>query len=618
MAWDQPQQDRQGTEGTPPPPAHPPATPPSSAPAPDQPPAPQPYRSQPYGSQPDGSRPYASPQSPPPPESPAAPPQYGTPPGFSAPPGSAPPPSTPLGPFVTPSGAVLAPPAPPPGPANPLRAIAVAVLNLSGLGIGYALVRRWLAMVVCWIATALLLLAALPADPDGVSTGTLSLYLAFLALAAAHGAFRGLRSPLSWPPQAPLALVLGIVLLAVPASGAVLYGNARDEAIEQALEDRLDTADRLVQAAKNEPFSTSESRYRKALATYHDLDAHHADSRAGHRVPDSLKTYYTTVATPYAQKKYCDAVAPLKYLRTVPDSIDKQRLGSLTTWPDDRLATSLYECGLDDLGYDKQSDTEGGNLAELLTTFPKSPQAAKVEPAVSAAIDSVAKDLKGDEPCAANDRLRTLSSQASQLPGDKAGVADALSKDADRADQKVQSGTYACGVDQYRDGDFDSALSTMNDFMDQYKHDKNRASAKRIAIAAEIAQDVPAAGKHLPRAGSGGSIAVTVSNDSPDEIEILYTGPVTGSFTLGACGSCSTYGSESLAALSACKDSGTHYPSKTIYLPVGTTYFLHKTAEGTSSNGTDTAKLEPGYTYTECAYVVQTYGTGGSGGSGSA
>lgn len=611
MAFDQPQQDRRKNEGAPPPPAHPP-----SAPTPDRPPT--------------ASQPYAAPQPPPPPHQPAAapqpaPPRYATPPESSAPPGSAPPPpaspATPLGPFVTPSGAILTPPPAPQAPANPLRAVAVAVLNLSGLGIGYALVRRWLAMVVCWVATGLLLLAVLPADQDGVSAGTLSLYLAFLALAAAHGAFRGLRAPLSWPPQAPLALVLGIALLAVPASGAVLYGNARDEAIEQALEDRLDAADRLVQAAKNEPFSTAEARYRKALSTYHDLDAHHADSRAGRRVPASLKSYYTTVATPYDKKEYCDAVAPLKYLRTVPDSIDTKRLGSLATWPDDRLATSLYECGVDDLGQGQQTDTEGGNLAELLTTFPKSPQAAKVEPAVSAAIDSVAKDLKGDDPCAANDQLRTLSTQASQLPGDRAGVADALSKDADRADQKVQSGTYACGVDQYRDGDFDSALSTLNDFLDQYKHDKNRASAKRIAIAAEIAQDVPAAGKHLPRAGSGGSIAVTVSNDSPDEIEILYTGPVTGSFTLGACGSCSTYSSESLAALSACKDSGTHYPSKTIYLPVGTTYFLHKTAKGSSSNGTDTAKIESGYTYTECAYVVETFGSGGgsgdSGGSGS-
>jgi hypothetical protein len=77
------------------------------------------------------------------------------------------------------------PPAPPVplGPADPLRAVAVGLLNLTGLGLGYALLRRWLAMAVCWIATAVLLLVALPADPDGVSGGVLAAYVVFMGRA---------------------------------------------------------------------------------------------------------------------------------------------------------------------------------------------------------------------------------------------------------------------------------------------------------------------------------------------------------------------------------------------------------------------------------------------------
>ena len=504
----------------------------------------------------------------------------------------------------------------PPGPTNPLRATAVALLNLSGLGVGYVLLRRWLLAAVCWLATGCLLRAALPADPDGVPGAALLAYAAFLGLVVAHGAFAGRRTRLSWPPRTALALVLGVVLLAVPASGAVLYGHARDEAVEQALLDRLERADRLVQGAKNQPFETAASRYRKALATYHDLDAHHTDSRAGRRLPHSLQTYYATVAAPYDRKKYCDAIEPLKYLRKVPGSIDRRRLGTLATWPDGRLATSLYECGVKTLGDGGQDDTEHGDLAELLTGFPRSPQAAKVEPAVAAAIDAAAEQLKGDEPCAATERLRTLSGQAAALPGDRAGVADALSKDADRAKSKVRSGTYTCGVDAYEDGDFEAALATMNDFVDRYRHDKKRASARRIAIAAEIAQHLPAAGKHLPSARSGGGIAVTVKNDSPDEIEILYTGPVTGSFTLGPCHDCSTYGSRASASASPCK-AGRNYPARTLHLPAGTTYLLHKKVDGTGDVATDVTRLEPGYAYTECAYVVQDIGWGGYGGGGS-
>ncbi|WP_328538089.1 hypothetical protein [Streptomyces sp. NBC_00344] len=512
-----------------------------------------------------------------------------------------------------PFGAPPPPPVPPripPGPADPLRAAAVALLNLSGLGLGYALIRNWLALAACWIATGILLLVALPADPDGVPGAALLGYLAVLVLAAVHGAVRGLRTPLSWPPRAPLAVLLGVVLLAVPAGGVASYDGARDEATEQMLLDRLDTADELVTTAAAKPFTTARPDYRTALVTYHDLDANHPDSRAAGRVPASMKAYYAAVGTPYSRQKYCDAIEPLTYLRTVPGTFGSKRLGSLADWPDDRLATSLYTCGLAGLGTEGDVASPTGNLGELLATFPGSPQAAKVEPAVSSAIGKAAKDVAGDQPCAATDRLRTLGSQARQLQSGKTGSAEALTRDAADADRKVQSGTYACGVDQYKDGDFDAALTTMNDFTGTYRHDRNRARAQKIAIAAEIAKKEPAAGTHLPSLASGGGIPVTISNDSPDKVEILYTGPVTGSFELKACGSCSTYSSDVSAQLSACKGSKS-YPKRTITLPPGTTYFLHKSADSSvTTAGSNSARIRSGYTYTECAYVVRGLGSG--------
>ncbi|MFJ7996332.1 hypothetical protein ACIQ7D_04045 [Streptomyces sp. NPDC096310] len=502
------------------------------------------------------------------------------------------------------------PPAVPQGPADPLRAVAVALLNLSGLGLGYALVRRWFATAVCWAATGALLFVALPADPDGVSGGVLTAYLLFLALAAVHGAARGLRTPLAWPSRAPVALVLALALLAAPLGGVALYDRAREEAAQKLLLDRLAKADQLVESARIEPFATAEPALTEALATYRDLQTDHPDSRAAKRVPSRLAAYYETVGAPYGEKDYCGAIEPLKYLRTVPDTVDRKRLGPLVTWPDERLATSLYECGVGGLGKDAAVAQDGGNLAELLTVFPESGQAARVEPAIRTTIETTAKGLKGTGPCAVTDKLRTLRAQAAALPGQRAGVAGALTEDTGRADAHIRSGTYACGVQHYRDGDFDTALTTMNDFLTANKKDKNRARAQKIAIAAEIAQDEPAAGKRLPTTASGGSISVTIKNDSPDEVEVLYTGPVTGSVTLKGCGSCSRYSTAATASLTACKG-GRNYPQKTISLPVGTTYFLHKSKSSTAtSSGADTAKLQPGYIYTECAYVVEGFGTG--------
>jgi hypothetical protein len=508
------------------------------------------------------------------------------------------------------------PPAAPPGRADPLRAAAVALLNLSGLGLGYALIRRWGAMAVCWAMTGVLLLVALPADPDGVAGGAVVCYLVLLALAAAHGAFIGLRTGPARPPRSAVAVLVGLALLAAPVGGVVLYDQAREEATQQLLLDRLGEADRIVESAAGLPFGTAEPQFGKALATYRDLHEDHPGSRAAKRVPDRLDTYYKTVGAPYEAKDYCAAVAPLTYLRTVPDTIGRKQLGALADWPDDRLASSLYECGVSDLGRAGAAATGGGNLGELLLTFPGSPQAAKVVPAVSSTIDRTAAGLKGDDPCEANATLQTLRDQAAALSGTRAEVADDLAGSTGRADRYLRSGTYACGVDEYRNGDFDAALTTMNTFLSKYRTDgtdrtdKNRASAKKIAIAAEIAQDEPTAGKRLPTSASGGSVPVTIKNDSPDEVEVLYTGPVTGSVTLKGCGSCSRYASAVSASLSACKG-GKDYPQKTISLPVGTTYFLHKSKSGpATASAADEARIQSGFVYTECAYVVESFGTG--------
>ncbi|MFF8731904.1 hypothetical protein ACF073_36320 [Streptomyces sp. NPDC015171] len=504
-----------------------------------------------------------------------------------------------------------APPGPPPAPPDAWRAAAVALLNLSGLGLGYALLRRWVLMAVCWAATGALLLVALPADADGVPGAALAGYAVFLLAAAGHGAFAGLRARLALPGRSPLAVLLGLVLLAVPAGGALWYDDARDEAVEQALLGRLERADDLVAASGRQRFASASSDFRAALEVYRDIAVHHPGSRAAGKVPDSLRTYYATVGAAYGHHEYCDAVEPLKYLRTVPRTMPREQLGSLTGWPDDRLATSLYECGAEGLSAGEVDWVD--RFGDLLDAFPRSGAAAKVVPAVDGAVKKAEKDVGGDTPCAAVERLRTLDTRIGDLSDAVGDTGGGLAKIASRAGRSGDSGTYACGVDQYKDGDFGAAQKTMEQFAAGHKGNGNRARAQKIAIAAEVAQTLPAAGKKLPTTDSGGSISVTVKNDSPDDITVLYTGPVTGSFTLKGCGGCKAY---SLAdtlftRFKPCSDSGRHYPQRTISLPVGTTYFVHKPHGGsTATPASDTAKLRSGYIYTECAYSTRTLGSG--------
>ncbi|MEU4179015.1 hypothetical protein [Streptomyces sp. NPDC026589] len=488
----------------------------------------------------------------------------------------------------------------PPPPGAPLRATGAALLNLTGLGLGYALLGRWVRAAVCWAATAVLLWAALPADPDGVPGGVLVGYLLVLVLAAADGARIARRSALGGAWRPVLAVGLGVVLLAVPTGGAVVYGSARDEAREQMLLDRLAAGDKRVAAASRQPFGSAKDEYERALDAYRALGEDHPGSRAAKLVPDRLKTYYDAVSAPYAEKRLCEAVAPLTYLRTLPDSVGEKLLGALAAWPDEPLAVSLYGCGVSRLGGPGGGGTE---LGELLRTFPDSASARQVGPAIGKRIEEQVAALKGAEPCAATEVLRGLGATASGLPAE--GV-KALRGDAD---QGVVDGVYACGVDQFKDEKFDDARTTLTDFARTYKSDGRVRQARNIAIAAEIADDRPAAGKRLPpsKRPGGSRMELVISNDAPNAVEVLYTGPVTGTATLRACAGCERY-SASEGSRRACGASGRNYPKARLRLPAGEYHFLYKHGTGATarvdsySSGT---KVQPGYSYTSCTYVIE-------------
>ncbi|MFI1932069.1 MULTISPECIES: hypothetical protein [unclassified Streptomyces] len=493
-----------------------------------------------------------------------------------------------------------APAAGPPPPGAPLRATGAALLNLTGLGLGYALLGRWVRAGVCWGATAVLLWAALPADPDGVPGAVLAGYLLVLVLAAADGARIARRSALGGAWRPVLAVGLGVVLLAVPAGGTVVYGSARDEAREQMLLDRLAAGDERVSAASRQPFGPAKGEYERALDVYRALGEDHPGSRAAKLVPDRLKTYYDAVSAPYAEKRLCEAVAPLTYLRTLPDSVDEKLLGALAAWPDEPLATSLYGCGVSRLG---GPGGGGAELGELLRTFPDSASARQVGPAIGKRIKEQVAALKGAEPCAATEVLRGLGATASGLPAEDV---KALRADADKG---VVNGVYACGVDQFEDERFGDARTTLTDFARTYKSDGRVRQARNIAIAAEIADDRPAAGKRLPpsKRPGGARMELVISNDAPNAVEVLYTGPVTGTVTLKACAGCERY-SASVGARRACKASGRSYPKARLRLPAGEYHFLYKHGTGATArvdSYTSGSKVQPGYTYTSCTYVIE-------------
>ncbi|MFH8755327.1 hypothetical protein [Streptomyces atroolivaceus] len=507
-------------------------------------------------------------------------------------------------------GAVQPPPPPtrppsagPPPPGAVPRAVAAGLLSLSGLGLGHVLVRRWGRAAVSWAATALLLLVALPADPDGVPAALVAGYLLLLVLVGADAARIALRTGFGRWPRPVVAALLGLLLLAVPVGGTLAYGSARDEAVEEELLGRLEEGDALVAKAAKSSFLLSAPDYRFALTLYRSLAEDHPGSRAAALVPERLEAYYAAVATPYRAKKHCAAVEPLTYLRTLPGSVDPGLLGDLAGWPDTPLAESLYGCGVSRLA-GTGPDSGGKELGSLLRTFPESTQAGQVGPAVSGKIRQQVAGLKGADPCTVTGQLRRTSTLVAELPETSVPT---LGR---QADDGVRDGVYACGVDEFRDKRFADARKTLTDFADTYKEDGRRGHARDIAIAAEIAEARPSAGKRLPGSGKpgGARMELVISNGAPNDVEVLYTGPVTGTVKLKACGSCERFSSEATGAARACRASSTSYPKARVRLPAGEYHFLYKHGTGATAAADSYASgssVTSGYTYTSCTYVIE-------------
>ncbi|MFB8043995.1 hypothetical protein ACFC8F_22265 [Streptomyces hydrogenans] len=500
------------------------------------------------------------------------------------------------------------------GESRPLQAVAVGLLNLSCLGLGYVLLRQWIGAAVCWAATAALLLLALPADADGVPLGVLVGYGAVLLAAAADGARRGLRASLSVGAAARrLVLPLAVVLLAVPAGGAVAYGSARDDAREEAFQQsllaRLATADALVKAKEGSRFELAESDYTTALDTYEKLALDHPGSRAAKLVPERLDAYVTSVSKPYTDKKYCDAVDPLKHLRGLPDTVDAKVLGDRADGFDEPLAQSLYECGAGELGRESTAAAHEA-FTELAATFPESVYVGRTEKLVGDGLRKAAAPLSdgsASDPCATTEEVRTQRSGVAGLKGYE------LSGPVADADRAIQKGVFSCGTKQFRDEEYSDAVKTMDQYAKDYPKSPQTAHARTISIAAQIADHEPAAGKKLPSATvpGGSRMPMVVSNDGKDAVELLYTGPVTGKITLRACGTCTNYGGIRGAVdpdAKPCGGASSKYPKATLQLPAGTYHFLQRRAGGGFAVAGETksskAEIEPGYTYTNCLYVT--------------
>ncbi|GAB1509215.1 hypothetical protein [Actinophytocola sp. KF-1] len=465
-------------------------------------------------------------------------------------------------------------PPPPPKPAGPPKSVTgAALLNLTGLGLGYAYLRDHVLAVLALLLTGGAVTVAFltgAAERPWVWRGAV---LGWLVLLGAHAAF--LASRRAPGPRRRGPVVAGAVAVAVVVAGYAGYGVAGAAVHDRGVAaqedgdcvtagsafdtvtgpfeltlsaDVRDARDRAEECAAYEKARAAQHRddYEAAIVLYDDFGKLHPDSVLAPYVHDNL------AATHYAKA---------------------------TSWQEPVTATTAR------LAVD--------TLLTLGREFDGTEAAKKAPAAIAAVFAAAAKPYGAGKFC---ESLEVLTYFAGL---DAASVGTEVSADANtfRA-----TSLYECGLRQYRDKRLVDARTTLDAFLSAYPGDRRVAQAKAVRIAAAVANAAKATIPVPPPLGGNnpGPTPVTFYNDSRDAVTIYVAGPTAHEITLPACPSCpATYREGDPAAC----DNLDGRPSVTLRLKTSTYHYL-ATSSGWADDLAEPFTLEPGYEYDQCLYAT--------------
>jgi hypothetical protein len=436
----------------------------------------------------------------------------------------------------------------------PARPLAAALLNLSGLGLGYLHLRAWLRLLVALAATAGLAWVALPIGREPISVwwavgylGALGLFALDAALLARRRARRGTPRRTVWTPRAA-GRIAWATLAIVPLLGAA-YVVTQHEVLEQYLAHDLDQAEESLESAGT-AFGAFKKTYDTAYTTYLQTAAEHPGTRAADRVPGLIDDLY-------AQAKgdnECNALTVVRHFAEPGTS------GPLPAVAEGELPGALHGCGMEFIGEGELSDA-AEPLTELMADHPSSDPAAALPDDLAAWRDGLIKQLASKGGCT---ETAAAAGSAGFLAGFDSGK---VSKLADKARAEVPAGLLKCAVRQFKAQDHLDAEANLAAILDEYPRAKETGYAERLQIATAIARLDPKAGVKLPSLKEPeGTVTLTVHNYSPDKFEMVYTGPATGVITIDACDDCEYYAKGDQPE---CTGYSLTIPSETVTVPAG-------------------------------------------------
>lgn len=505
-----------------------------------------------------------------------------------------------------------------PGP--PRSPVAAALLNLTGLGLGYSYLGRWWRQALHLVITAGLVVIAF-------ATGAAA--LPWLWVAAAVGwlgwmavdAWRLARDLHPRPGSAAgraVPIAVAVVLVGALVTGYVLYGAAGGRAYADAAAAR----DRGDCATAVDGFGTVTGVYELTLSgDVARADAGRAECAA-----------FLAAGAAEQRGEFAEAVRLYgEFRRANPGTALAPFVEDDLRRTYERWGTRLRAAG----DYDEAIRV----YRDLLVEVGDGPEAAGVRAQIAAAyveradalrvqVASLTGQPRVDAVRGAIENLLVVSREFADTPSAPAasqGIVDTYTAAAAGGCEAIPALDYVvaltdaetagivatatvdrpgalfqCGLTQYEAGSWGESSTTFDRFVAEYPDDPQNAQARADAIAARASAvtGTPPAALPGPFAGdTPGPIPVTLYNDNPAEVRVYVLGPTAHEIVLPGCAGCpASYATDG----EACPTFDGR-PSARLTLPAGDYTIISQYA--TTNPAVQTSAVERGFEYTNCLYV---------------
>lgn len=506
--------------------------------------------------------------------------------------------------------------------------MAAVLLNLTGLALGYAYLRRWWRAALYFMGTVALVVAAFATNAADLPWLWRVLAVLWLGWMAVDGWLL-----VRWHPRPQAArghlvpAAVAVVLVGAMVAGFLFYAAAgqRVYADGVAAQERADCANAITKydavtgpyeltLSRNVPAATTNREQCAAFAMAENAHVRGAYTDAIQGYLDYRDAYPATVLVPFVhenlKRTYRDWAGSLLAAGDYPGAIQGYAALLVETGTDPDAAQVRAEVAETYFGKVEAlradlTDSTGtlrveqarGALDLLLVIqrdFADTPTAPKVTQGINDTFTTANARFAEGKWCEA---LPVLDYFVTLPDAETAGVVGVANTN------RVLS-MLECGLANYRAPDYDAAITQMEALVAAYPDSPQAALGRSVIIAAEVAMEkgapipIPA-----PLGGdSPGNIPVVFYNESPNEVRVLVAGPTAHEFTIPGCPDCPEF---SEAPRTDCGPSDK--PSVTLRLGPGDHHVLAIDSDSSIKSLSDTISLRRGFQYWECLYNMRTF-----------